>query len=429
MGRAGVARGRRSPGARRRGVSRGVPRASAAEADDPLASEAAGWKKRAEESRLAGVAAPNGGGEWRWTLNWDDITDQIVVGSCPRSVGDADALVDEARATAVLCLQSDACFKALDIPWEDIRRRLLERSAVSARVQVRDFDHNDQATMLPEAVRTLADLIGQGKRVYVHCTAGINRANLTVVGYLTFVKGWELDAAVEMVRTKRPCAHPYLDCWQSVRTRLLEGHAEELTRRSRAIYDQRRAEGRAGDMQSDWDEAERGYIQDVFARRLAADATVLDSLVQIGEIAADAARARAATPASTEAEPASDARDAEVEDLRTQVKELSVRNDEAVARADTNAKRADAAEARVRELQVALATAKAGAIMEGSDSEVAALSADDEVLANDSSDRSDDDALRNYCREFPTSQLCANVLDDNDPREAPRRGQAAGASP
>lgn len=37
-------------------------------------------------------------------------------------------------------------------------------------------------------VRKLALLVAMGKRVYVHCTAGINRATLTVVGYLTFVQ-------------------------------------------------------------------------------------------------------------------------------------------------------------------------------------------------------------------------------------------------
>ncbi len=42
--------------------------------------------------------------------------------------------------------------------------------------------------MLPEAVRLLHLLVSSGKRVYVHCTAGINRATLTTVGYLTFVK-------------------------------------------------------------------------------------------------------------------------------------------------------------------------------------------------------------------------------------------------
>lgn len=71
-----------------------------------------------------------------------------------------------------------------------------------------------QALMLPEAVRMLHLLLSMGKRVYVHCTAGINRATLTVVGYLTFVRGWPLEDAVNHVKHKRPQAHPYIDCWQ-----------------------------------------------------------------------------------------------------------------------------------------------------------------------------------------------------------------------
>jgi len=61
-------------------------------------------------------------------------------------------------------------------------------------VYYRHLQHYDavimciQALMLPEAVRLLHLLVSSGKRVYVHCTAGINRATLTTVGYLTFVK-------------------------------------------------------------------------------------------------------------------------------------------------------------------------------------------------------------------------------------------------
>jgi protein-tyrosine phosphatase len=57
------------------------------------------------------------------------------------------------------------------------------------RVSVRDFDRLDQAKMLPEMVRKLACFRAMGKRTYVHCTAGINRASLTVLGHLTFVVG------------------------------------------------------------------------------------------------------------------------------------------------------------------------------------------------------------------------------------------------
>lgn len=117
----------------------------------------------------------------RWTLNWDDISPDIVVGSCPRSPADVvrlgcrgmrnkhlvcgpftlfilkqsvpcsdsslapqDRLVEEAGVGAILCLQSELCHEALQIDWPEIRARAIERGIVITRVAVRDFDHNDQ---------------------------------------------------------------------------------------------------------------------------------------------------------------------------------------------------------------------------------------------------------------------------------------------
>lgn len=48
----------------------------------------------------------------------------------------------------------------------------------------------------PAQVRKLAVLVAMGKRVYVHCTAGINRATLTAVGYLTFVEVCRVSSLV-----------------------------------------------------------------------------------------------------------------------------------------------------------------------------------------------------------------------------------------
>lgn len=167
-------------------------------------------------------------------------------------------------------------------------------------------------------VRKLALLVAMGKRVYVHCTAGINRATLTVVGYLTFVQvrhppllsyhsscqhrgerlinqvhgccgrdacswrervtrwlfsnaiikqtgdstgsipiarpslvilfappcnalqGWSLHDAESFVKSKRPQAHPYIDCWKTSRARLVEGRTEEILNTAAHLYEQRK---------------------------------------------------------------------------------------------------------------------------------------------------------------------------------------------
>jgi len=78
-----------------------------------------------------------------------------------------------------------------------------------------------QSAMLPEAVRVVNLLVTKGHRVYVHCTAGINRATLVVVAYLYFIQGLRRDEALKMVKQGRPIANPYLDCLTEAKRRLL----------------------------------------------------------------------------------------------------------------------------------------------------------------------------------------------------------------
>ena len=76
--------------------------------------------------------------------------------------------------------------EAMNIDWGAIREHGVKQDILMVRVAVRDFDHFDQTVMLPEAVKIVATLLAMGKRVYVHCTAGINRAALVTVGHLTW---------------------------------------------------------------------------------------------------------------------------------------------------------------------------------------------------------------------------------------------------
>ncbi|RMZ52098.1 hypothetical protein APUTEX25_001292, partial [Auxenochlorella protothecoides] len=199
-----------------------------------------------------------------------------------------DRIVEEGRATAILSLQSDACLEALGIDYPALHARACARGLLAARVAVRDFDHDDQAAMLPEAVRALHTLLAMGHRVYVHCTAGINRATLTTVGYLTFVQGLGLEEALRAVREARPQAHPYVDCWRTVRRRLVEGRGDEVGHAARAIFNTREQRGRSGSSSADWAAAEEILIRRTFQRQ------------RIAEIEADAAQ-EAAQKASTEA--------------------------------------------------------------------------------------------------------------------------------
>ena len=152
----------------------------------------------------------------------------------------------------------------------------MERGIRLERVEIRDFDHGDQSLMLPVAVRLLNSLLARGMKVYVHCTAGINRATLTTVGHLTFVQQMDLDAAVAMVKTARPVAHPYIDCWIEVRRRLLDGRLPEVTGTSEQIYAHRVQNKITGTKNDDWFTAEKRVISQTFQRYLDTDLAMID---------------------------------------------------------------------------------------------------------------------------------------------------------
>ena len=138
--------------------------------------------------------------------------------------------------------------------------------------------------MLPAQVRALSVLLKAGReprRVYVHCTAGINRASLATVGYLTWLEGWQLDDALNHVRLSRPQAHPYVDCWRTARHRLIEGRGAELKGISKVLYEKRVAAGGQGGGDSDWFAAEAQLIRETFERRRDADLSIIDSVAAV----------------------------------------------------------------------------------------------------------------------------------------------------
>ena len=180
---------------------------------------------------------------------------------------------------AIICLQCELCHGALKIDWAPIRARALERGVLIVRVSVRDFDRLDQAKMLPEMVRKLALFQAMGKRTYVHCTAGINRASLTALGYLTFVRGMEYARALEIVRECRPQANPYAVSWEIARGRLLAERSEDLY-----LHTQVDQGGNSSAEGGDWiardlGKAQIGVIQSIFQRGVESDLSLVQAVM------------------------------------------------------------------------------------------------------------------------------------------------------
>jgi protein-tyrosine phosphatase len=136
------------------------------------------------------------------------ITSEILMGTQITSAEELDML-KRLGVGGLLCLQDDSDFRRLGLRWEVLRTLGAERGIDMRRVAVVDFDPADLLEKLDTAVGEVADLLQENKRVYVHCTAGINRSSGVVISYLVLKQGHGVQAAYRMVKGQRPQASPY----------------------------------------------------------------------------------------------------------------------------------------------------------------------------------------------------------------------------
>jgi hypothetical protein len=198
---------------------------------------------------------------WAWTLNWGEIRRDIVVGSCPSAPADIDRICEEAGASALLSLQTDECRAALGIDHGAHLDHAARRGVVLLNAPMRDFDPVDQRDRLPDAVAALRRLLADGHRAYVHCTAGINRAPLTVLGYLTFVEGMTVDDAMALILRGRPQASPYWEPYHGCREDTLARTRAQVELRAWTLA--QRDPSRSAD--SNWLQAEREVLSEALA--------------------------------------------------------------------------------------------------------------------------------------------------------------------
>jgi hypothetical protein len=130
-----------------------------------------------------------------------------------------------------------------------------------ARSPMRDFDIPDQRRHLARAVRALADLQSDGHRTYVHCTAGLGRAPLTVLSYLAWVEGLSPDEAIGLIHRGRPGAVPAWEAHHGCRQDLVVRYRPHIEERAYTLSQSRPKEH--GDAQQDWRQAEVEVIRSV----------------------------------------------------------------------------------------------------------------------------------------------------------------------
>jgi len=139
---------------------------------------------------------------------FDAILPQLLVGEYPR-VEDVPWLQDVHDVAAIVSLQDDADLASKRLRHADLEAACAALGLAFARLPVADGDVEALAARIPEAVAAVHAHVTAGRRVYLHCNAGYNRAPTVAIAYLHEHHALPLEAACDAVKRRRSCV-PYL---------------------------------------------------------------------------------------------------------------------------------------------------------------------------------------------------------------------------
>ncbi|CAI5500228.1 unnamed protein product [Closterium sp. Naga37s-1] len=236
---------------------------------------------------------------------WSAVTEQVAIGGSVTTAGaeDVRALQTQFGMTAVVNVEEESAMKARGSSWDEERRRLEEQGVVAVWVPVKEHDATEQALMLPQVVRVVSALVAAGHTVVLQCSSGDRISPLIAIGYLMFVRGMPADAASALVAERRAGISPPMGVLTEAMEKVLAGATARVIEIAESIYRQRERTGQPGDSNSDWVQAQRAYINEAFAKWLAADVSFAESIAQAAERkareqqVAEEAERRAAGPA------------------------------------------------------------------------------------------------------------------------------------
>lgn len=139
------------------------------------------------------------------------LTSDLHVGPGPGSVEDAQHL-RSLGIDRLLSLQTDADLASRGLRWPVVWQMLMAQGIRAERHPIVDLDARDFARQLTAAVAALEDLLAvddpaRPPRVYIHCTAGINRSPSVALAVLARRMGF--DAALALLGSAHPGAVPY----------------------------------------------------------------------------------------------------------------------------------------------------------------------------------------------------------------------------
>ena len=194
---------------------------------------------------------------WTWSLNWGHITPEIIIGTCPMTNDDLKYIHAETCISAVFSLQHDDCLSHWHIDYNDLLRIATKLNIKMLRCPIKDFNIPDMRKNLPRAVSSLGKLITKGHSTYVHCTAGLGRAPLTVLAYFIWLKELSPDDAIKIILKGRPEAEPAWEALHGAKEDIVKFNKAEIEKRAFYLHEF----GVNNDPMIDWVQAENEVIK------------------------------------------------------------------------------------------------------------------------------------------------------------------------
>lgn len=142
----------------------------------------------------------------RLPKHFSKLDRRLAVGSLPAD--DHLAGIVRAGFNGLLCLQQEAELQALGVDWAERTRRLEALGVRALRVEIEDFVPDALLLRLDDALRALVELHREGRSVYVHCHAGLNRSPSVCIASLMQAKHWSVREAWRYVEKRHRCM-PY----------------------------------------------------------------------------------------------------------------------------------------------------------------------------------------------------------------------------
>lgn len=135
-----------------------------------------------------------------------EVSNNLICGTQPRNPVEIEQLVKQHGVSVILNLQQDKDMHYWGIDWSANQQKYHELNVQLIRKPAIDFDPHSLRKMLPSAVKAVDLALRDGKRVYVHCTAGLGRAPAVCIAWLYWFGPFlSLDQAYSHLTSIRPC--------------------------------------------------------------------------------------------------------------------------------------------------------------------------------------------------------------------------------